>query len=137
MAAAGFAFDSERRRIIHKLSIRGVKQDQLPREIEVPAVDLFSVAFSPDGATLATGGFAGEVGLWDVAKGDRLATLKLGNEPVRSIAFAPGGNILAVNEERKGTRLWDRSAGRETFLSTRRVRRDRAGVLAGFPVHGD
>jgi RNA polymerase sigma factor (sigma-70 family) len=118
MAAAGFAFDPELRRIIHRVSIRGVKRGQLQREFEVPAVDLFSVAFSPDGATLATGGFAGEVGLWDVASGDRLATLKLGNAPVRSIAFAPDGRVLAVNEERKGTRLWDLAASRETVLSS-------------------
>ena len=37
-------------------------------QIEVPAVDLFCVAFSPDERpTLATGGFAGNVQLWDLA----------------------------------------------------------------------
>ena len=36
----------------------------------MPTPDLFCLAFAPDGATLATGGFAGAVGVWDVATGD-------------------------------------------------------------------
>ena len=117
MAAAGFAFDPARRRIVHRVWIWDVTQKRPRREIEVPAVDLYCVAFSPDGATLATGGFAGDVQLWDVATGNRLAVLKLGNSAVRSLAFAPDGKVLAVNEERKGTRLWDVAQGRETFLA--------------------
>ena len=69
MAAAGFAFDPARRRVVHRVWIRDLKQDRPRREIEVPTLDLYCLAFSPDGATLATGGFAGGVQLWDVATG--------------------------------------------------------------------
>jgi RNA polymerase sigma factor (sigma-70 family) len=117
MAAAGFTFDPAKNRIVHRVWIRDLKQDLSRREIEVPAVELFCVAFSPDGATLATGGFAGTVQLWDLATGDCRATLKLGNSPVRSLAFAPDGTVLAVSEERKGTRLWNFAQRRETFLA--------------------
>jgi RNA polymerase sigma factor (sigma-70 family) len=117
MAAAGFAFDPARKRVVHRVWIRNTKQDTTRREIEVPAVDLFCLAFSPDGATLATGGFAGAVQLWDIGTGDCLATLKLGSSAVRSLAFAPDGTVLAVSEERKGTRLWNLAQARETFLA--------------------
>ena len=89
MAAAGFAFDPASQRVVHRVWIRDVKHDRPVREIEVTAVDLYCLAFSPDGATLATGGFGGVVELWDIANGERLAARKLGNAPVRSIAFAP------------------------------------------------
>jgi RNA polymerase sigma factor (sigma-70 family) len=117
MAGAGFAFEPARQRVVGRVWIRDVRQDRPVREIEVTAVDLASLAFSPDGGTLATGGFAGVVELWDIASGERLATRKLGSAPVRSIAFAPDGNVLGVNEERKGTRLWDLAQGSETFLA--------------------
>ena len=117
MAAAGFAFDTARKRIVHRVWIRDIKQNTTRPEIEVPAVDLYCLAFSPDGATLATGGYAGSVQLWDIGTGDCLATLKLGSSAVRSLAFAPDGTVLAVSEERKGTRLWNLAQARETFLA--------------------
>lgn len=107
MAAAGFAFDPARKRIVHRVWIRDLKNDTARREIEVPAVDLFSLAFSPDGTTIATGGFAGSVQLWDIGTGDCRDTLKLGTSAVHSLAFAPDGKVLAICEERKGTRLWN------------------------------
>ena len=137
MAAAGFAFEPARQRIVGRVWIREVAQDRPVREIEVTAVDLSGLAFSPDSATLATGGFAGVVELWDIASGDRLAARKLGNAPVRSIAFAPDGKVLAVNEERKGTRLWDLAQGGETFLANPLAGTTRAAVFARSPPDGD
>jgi RNA polymerase sigma factor (sigma-70 family) len=117
MAAAGFAFDAARQRVVHRVWIRDLRKDRPLREIEVPTVDLYSVVFSPDGSILATGGFAGGIQLWDTATGNCRATVKLGNSAVRSLAFAPDGKVLALCEERTGTRLWDVALGRESFLA--------------------
>jgi RNA polymerase sigma factor (sigma-70 family) len=117
MAAVGFAFDPTKKRIVHRVWIRDLKKDTPGREIEVPGVDLFCAAFSPVGATLATGGFAGRVQLWDIATGDCLATIKLGNSAVHSLAFAPDGKVLAICEQRKGIRLWNLAQGEETFVA--------------------
>ena len=53
-----------------------------------------SVAFSPDGQTLAAGDINGDVGLWDTATGRRTATLGRGS-PVFSVAFSPDGQTCS------------------------------------------
>ena len=117
MAAAGFVLDPVRRRIVHRIWLWDSKLDQPRREIDVPTADLFCLAFAPDGATLATGSFAGAVQLWDVATGDCQSTLSLGKSSIYSLSFAPDGKILAVCEQGKGTRIWDLKQRRETFLA--------------------
>jgi WD40 repeat protein len=117
MAAAGFALDPVRRRIMHRVWIWDLNNDQARRAIDVPAVDLFCMAFAPDGAAIATGGFAGQVQLWDVASGACLKTLKLGNSSVHSLSFARDGKVVAVCEPGQGARLYDLDRDRETFLA--------------------
>jgi serine/threonine protein kinase/WD40 repeat protein len=56
--------------------------------------DVYAVAFSPDGTTLASCG-RGEVKLWDLATGRLLLNLGGGNFLV-ALAFAPDGKRLAV-----------------------------------------
>ncbi len=56
---------------------------------------LDSVAFSPDGKTLASGRQNGPVKLWRVSDGTCLKTLADNNDWVSSVAFSPDGKRLA------------------------------------------
>ena len=60
-----------------------------------------SVAFSPDGKTLAVGGYR-IVSLWDVSRGKYLASLSGFKGPVESIAFSSNGKLLAAGGARQG-----------------------------------
>jgi WD40 repeat protein len=69
----------------------------------------YSVAFSLDGQTLASGGSTdGRIRLWDVASGNNTASVQghPGNI-VWSVAFSPDGKMLASGAGDKTVKLWD------------------------------
>jgi WD40 repeat protein len=86
-----------------------------------------SVAFSPDGATLAAGDTNGTTYLWKAAS--RHLAMSLADPPnsagVSSVAFSPNGTVLATGDANGSTYLWDPASGRQT------------GTLADPPFGGE
>lgn len=72
-----------------------------------------SVAFSPDGRTLATAGFDGKAKLWDVATGLELKTFAGHAAPLISVVFAPDGRRLASLDLAEQVKLWSADTVRE------------------------
>jgi WD40 repeat protein len=70
-----------------------------------PEAGVASLAFSPDGRTLAAGDNGGQVTLWDVASGRRLRLEALGFR-VGEVAFSRGEKTRAVGDDLGMIRLW-------------------------------
>jgi len=66
-----------------------------------------SVAFSPDGAILASGCDNGLIGLWDVTRSKKIAVFNGHTDLVRSLAFIPDGKLLASGSNDGTVKLWN------------------------------
>ncbi|MGW0754011.1 nSTAND1 domain-containing NTPase [Streptomyces sp. NPDC002587] len=74
--------------------------------------DVYPVAFSPGGHTLASGSADGTVRLWDTATGKTGITLDHDSLAVASLAFSPDGSILATGSNEGPVRLWNAATGK-------------------------
>jgi hypothetical protein len=68
---------------------------------------VWSVSFSPDGNTLATGSGDCSVKLWDVREGKSIKTLEGHTDGVWSVSFSLDGKMLASASLDGSIRLWD------------------------------
>ena len=71
------------------------------------ASEVLSVAYSPDGLTLASGSEDNTVRLWNAQSGQHKLTLEGHADSVTSVAFSPNSGVLASGSKDNTIRLWD------------------------------
>ena len=84
---------------------------------EPGSAQVYSVALSPDGKTLATGDASGTAYLWDAGTGRQTATLRSGAK-VFTVAFSPDGALVATGDGNGRTYLWQTATGQLTGTIT-------------------
>ena len=79
-----------------------------------------SVAYSPDGNSVAAGGMDSGVRLWDIQHRGRKATLAGHTSTVETVVYSPDGKTIATAEGWTGTtvRLWDAVKGKSKAVLT-------------------
>jgi WD40 repeat protein len=95
-----------------------------PLSVNGPSMDahaqaIYSVAFSPDGHQVASGGRDATLRLWDInTRQPQSAPMSIGQNPVLSLAFAHQQPWLATGGEDGKVRLWDISTGTPQPIGT-------------------
>jgi WD40 repeat protein len=93
---------------------------------------LISLAFSPDGRSLATGTFAGPVLLWDAVTGQPRSTFHAHRSAVKEVTFSPDSRTLAVVHVDGTLVVWELLTGKPRL----QVRLGASAVSVAFAPNG-
>ena len=91
---------------------QSAEEPKLRSVFKAHAFGVSSVAYSPDGKTLASTGADGRIKLWEVATGKEQATLLVSTSPATPVVYSPDGKTLASADV--AVTLWDVARGKET-----------------------
>src|SRR5581483_1627946 len=78
----------------------------LRKKLKGHGLEVYSVAISPDGKTLASGSGDKTIKLWDLASGREIVTLPGHSDYVKSVVFSPDGRMLVSASKDKTIKLW-------------------------------
>jgi len=97
--------------ILGAISVDTVDQVECLHTLSGHSDRVCSVAFSPDGALLASGSDDGTIKLWDVESGQEVHTLGESNAGMWDVDFSLDGALLATGSVDQSVKLWDVASG--------------------------
>jgi WD40 repeat protein len=104
-----FALGANRERVVRLYERATGRETQLAGHRD----SVNTVAFSPDGVTLASGSFDGTIRFWETATSKHLASVPAHMEEASAVAFSPDGRTLASVNLRHSIKLWHLATYRE------------------------
>ena len=93
---------------------------------------VLSVAFSPDGQTLAVGDTNGEILVWQIENSELQLRREADSNFIRSLAFSLDGKMLANAGENQTVKIWDLSSGE--YLKPLNEQKNQVWSIAFSPV---
>lgn len=96
------------KRTIHLWDDFAYEAGEHKRDIEV-----WSMAFNPDGTLLAAGSLDGTLNLWSLIPGKPRTVLKGHAGSITNITFSPNGKLLASSSNKGELFVWDVNSGEE------------------------
>ncbi len=91
----------------HAVRVWDTATGRLLHDLEGHVGTITSLAFSPDGRRLVSGGADGTARIWDTATGGALRTLTGNGELVTTVAYSRDGTLLATGSSNGTVRIWD------------------------------
>jgi WD40 repeat protein len=91
---------------LSKLMLWGVGQGKPPVILSQGADNVWAMAFSPDGRTLAAG-TTKSLELWDVESGILRKSIDHHSTPITSVTYISGSKYVLTLDDRKNGELWD------------------------------
>ncbi len=82
------------------------------RRVRTPFGVVYTLVFSPKGATLMTGGQDNNAVLWDVRSGRSIGSFLSHRGSVMATAFSADGQFVLTASQDKTARLWDAASGK-------------------------
>jgi WD40 repeat protein len=77
-----------------------------------PIMESFGLAIAPDGSSLAMGGYAQTIRVWNDPLGSSpISSLLEDSSPVGAVVYSPDGKLLATGDAQGFIRLWDLASG--------------------------
>lgn len=93
---------------LRTIRLWNVQKRRKIRTLNAHADAVLTLAFSPDGRYLVSGGYDGATKLWDIQSMSEVMTLDHGQRPIYAVAFSPDGQYILSAGEHQQIVLWQR-----------------------------